>query len=117
MNPEDIPLIKLSVNPEEMETPMDRISNIWATSLAGTVADTISSSALLDPDSFQILKGGWNESLVPRWYLLKNNQFKHMTEVGLRGSLDGKNKPDMISFFFFLFVLERSGTFQVFFWA
>lgn len=90
LNPEDISPVKLSVNPSEMESPMDRVNNIWATTLSGTVADTISSSAILEMDNLQILKGGWNESANAKWYLLKNNQFKHMTEVALRGSLDGE---------------------------
>lgn len=66
------------------------VSNIWATTLAGTVADTISTSALAEMDDLQILKGGWNESTNPKWYLLKNDQYKHLTEVSLRGSLDGE---------------------------
>ncbi|KAK6619720.1 hypothetical protein RUM43_012478 [Polyplax serrata] len=89
LNPEEIPPGKLSVNLEELENQRDMVSNIWATTLAGTVADTISTSALAEMDDLQILKGGWNESTNPKWYLLKNDQYKHLTEVSLRGSLDG----------------------------
>jgi hypothetical protein len=35
------------------------------------------------------LQGGWNSTLVPRWYFNNEREGREMTDAEIRGGLDG----------------------------
>jgi len=37
------------------------------------------------------LQGGWNSTVLPRWYFLRNYELSAMTTNNIRGDLDGKS--------------------------
>lgn len=70
-------------------TPVARVDNRWAATLAGDLAEV---TLLQGPMAQQIQVGGiggWNSTSVPRWYFLSQRDRLEMTDAEIRGGLDG----------------------------
>lgn len=68
------------------------VSSVYAATLAGDLAEV----ALLQGPSAQTTgqetvgaSGGWNSTVLPRYFFLSQNQRLQMTDAEIRGSLDG----------------------------
>lgn len=73
----------------QTETPLVRVDNRWAATLAGDLAEV---TLLQGPMAQQIQVGGiggWNSTAVPRWYFLSQRDRLEMTDAEIRGGLDG----------------------------
>lgn len=82
----------LNVNPNDIKTEVKgvKVDNVWATTLAGNTADMILSLGIISDINQAVgLRGGWNDTFNPKWYLLQSKNIKYLTDVELRGALDG----------------------------
>ncbi|XP_046673262.1 uncharacterized protein LOC124362633 [Homalodisca vitripennis] len=66
------------------------ISNIWAATLSGEVAEVALLQGPLRNSQMRVgLNGGWNDSVLPRYYFLNEDNKDAMTDTDIRGSIDG----------------------------
>lgn len=65
------------------------VDNRWAATLAGDLAEV---ALLQAPGVDQVsvgASGGWNNTIIPKWYFLTQRERLEMTDAEIRGGLDG----------------------------
>jgi len=79
------PLINLP--PELVDSSID---NRFAATLVGDLAEAALEQGPKRFENIKIgLRGGWNSTLVPRWYFNNERDGREMTDAEIRGGLDG----------------------------
>ncbi|XP_054267632.1 uncharacterized protein LOC128989676 [Macrosteles quadrilineatus] len=66
------------------------ISNIWAATLSGEIGEVALLQGPLSSSQMRIgLNGGWNDSVLPRYYFLQEDNKDALTDTDIRGAVDG----------------------------
>ena len=93
LNRQYIDPTQLNVDPNDIKPELKgvKVDNVWATTMAGNTADMILSLGIISDINQAVgLRGGWNDTFNPKWYLLQTKDIKYLTDVELRGAMDGK---------------------------
>lgn len=72
-----------------LSIPPNSIDNKWAATLAGDLAQL---SLLQGPSQFGVrlgVPGGWNDTLIPKYYFLREQLKDSLSEADVRGDIDG----------------------------
>ncbi|XP_039275813.1 uncharacterized protein LOC111043364 [Nilaparvata lugens] len=66
------------------------VSNTWAATLSGEIAEVVILEGPTDLNNMRVgVTGGWNSTLVPKYYLLNDGKDGAVTETDIRGGVDG----------------------------
>uniref|UniRef100_A0A8D8RA19 N-acetylmuramoyl-L-alanine amidase n=1 Tax=Cacopsylla melanoneura TaxID=428564 RepID=A0A8D8RA19_9HEMI len=73
----------------QLSIPPNSIDNKWAATLAGDLAQL---ALLQGPSQYGVrlgIQGGWNDTLIPKYYFLREPLKDSLSEADIRGDMDG----------------------------
>uniref|UniRef100_A0A1B6D0F0 Uncharacterized protein n=1 Tax=Clastoptera arizonana TaxID=38151 RepID=A0A1B6D0F0_9HEMI len=71
-------------------TSTPSVSNRWVATLSGEIAELSLLQGPINQQSMRVgLSGGWNDTLVPRYYFLSEQSRDALTDTDIRGAVDG----------------------------
>ncbi|RZF45960.1 hypothetical protein LSTR_LSTR008337 [Laodelphax striatellus] len=66
------------------------VTNTWASTLSGEIAEVVILEGPTDLNNMRVgVTGGWNSTIVPKYYFLNDGKDGAVTETDIRGGVDG----------------------------